>query len=105
MKESQNTEFKRIWKDEYLRHICAFANTRGGSLLVGVMDDGSVAGINDRKKLLDDIPNKAIHALGVYVDIVLHKAGELEYLELKVQPTTVPISLKGVYYVRSGSTT
>lgn len=37
--------------------------------------------------------------------MVLHKNDELEYLEIKVQSNTVPISLKGVYYVRSGSTT
>lgn len=105
MKESQNTEFKRIWKDEHLRHICAFANSQGGSLLIGVMDDGSVAGLDDSKKLLEDIPNKAIHALGIYVEVLLHKDGTREYLEIKAQPNTVPISFKGVYYVRSGSTT
>jgi ATP-dependent DNA helicase RecG len=105
MKESQNTEFKRIWKDEYLKHICAFANSRGGSLLIGVLDDGSVAGIDESKKLLEDIPNKTIHALGIYVEVHLQKDGSLEYLEIKVQPNTVPISFKGVYYVRSGSTT
>ena len=105
LKESQNTEFKRIWKDEYLRHICAFANSRGGSLLIGVMDDGSVAGIDGSKKLLEDVPNKTIHALGIYVEVLLHKDGILEYLEIKAQPNTVPISFKGVYYVRSGSTT
>ena len=104
-KESQNTEFKRIWKDEYLRHICAFANSRGGSLFIGVMDDGSVEGIDGSKKLLEDIPNKTIHALGVYVEVVLHKSDKLEYLEIKAQPNTVPISFKGVYYVRSGTTT
>ena len=36
MKESQKTEFKVSWRDEYLKHICAFANTQGGSLFIGV---------------------------------------------------------------------
>ncbi len=31
-KESQITEFKQLWKDEYLKTICAFANTDGESL-------------------------------------------------------------------------
>jgi ATP-dependent DNA helicase RecG len=26
LNESQNTEFKQIWKDEYLKQICGFAN-------------------------------------------------------------------------------
>ena len=38
--ESQNIEFKQTWKDEYLKTICAFANTDGGKLYIGVDDDG-----------------------------------------------------------------
>lgn len=40
-KEDQHTEFKRLWKDEYLREISAFANSDGGTLYVGVDDDGT----------------------------------------------------------------
>lgn len=36
--ESQHTEFKKAWQDEYLKWICAFANTDGGVLYVGVDD-------------------------------------------------------------------
>ena len=32
MKESQNTEFKQSWHDEYLKWICGFANAKGGIL-------------------------------------------------------------------------
>jgi ATP-dependent DNA helicase RecG len=32
-KESQLTEFKLNWWDEYLKIICAFANTDGGKLI------------------------------------------------------------------------
>jgi len=105
MKESQVAEFKSIWRDEHLKHICAFANTRGGSLFVGVGDDGTPVGAKDTKKLLEDIPNKALSLLGIYVNLVFHKKNEKEYIEIVVQPNTVPISLKGVFYVRSGSTT
>ncbi len=28
--ETQNQEFKQVWKDEYLKTICAFANSDGG---------------------------------------------------------------------------
>ena len=28
-KECQNVEFKRIWKDEYLKWMCGFANAQG----------------------------------------------------------------------------
>ena len=52
MKESQNTEFKLSWRDEYIRHLCAFANTQGGNMFVGVADDGSVVGTISINKLL-----------------------------------------------------
>ena len=36
MKESQNTEFKQSWHDEYLKWICGFANAKGGTLYIGI---------------------------------------------------------------------
>ena len=30
--ENENTEFKALWKDDYLKTLCAFANTSGGTL-------------------------------------------------------------------------
>lgn len=103
-KESQNTEFKANWHDEYLKHICAFANTRGGSLFIGVGDDGTPVKIKDTKKLLEDIPNKAINYLGIIVDVHLLEENGKEYLEIVIPQSSVPISYKGVYYVKSGST-
>lgn len=52
MKEDQHTEFKRLWKDEFFREICAFANTQGGTLYIGVEDDGTIVGVNNAKQLL-----------------------------------------------------
>ena len=74
MKESQKTEFKASWRDEYLKHLCAFANTQGGSLFIGVADDGRVAGLKETGKLLEDIPNKAINFLG----IIASESGKLK---------------------------
>ena len=37
MKESQHTEWKRNWRDEYLRWICGFANAEGGVLVIGLI--------------------------------------------------------------------
>lgn len=104
MKESQRTEFKLSWRDEYLKHLCAFANSQGGSMFIGVADDGGITGVNDSRKLLEDIPNKAINYLGIIVDVHLIEDNNKEYLEIKVAQSSVPISYKGSYYVKSGST-
>jgi len=45
--ENQHTEFKQIWKDAFLKSICAFANAQGGTLYVGMNDKGEVTGISN----------------------------------------------------------
>lgn len=42
MPECQNIEWKRVWKDDYLAWICAFANADGGKLYIGCDDNGNV---------------------------------------------------------------
>ena len=104
MKESQRTEFKLNWRDEYLKHLCAFANSQGGKLYLGIEDNGTVAGINNAQKLLEDIPNKVIQRLGITVDLELKEYKNKELIEINVKPVSVPISYHGKYYIRSGST-
>ena len=69
--ESQNIEFKQSWRDEYIKWLSAFGNTEGGKLYIGVDDDGNIKGINNAKKLLEDIPNKVRDILGIMVDVNL----------------------------------
>ena len=47
MGESHNVEYKEIWKDEYLKWICGFANSKGGSLFIGIDNDGKVVGVKN----------------------------------------------------------
>lgn len=103
--ESQTTEFKQLWKDEYIKTISAFTNSDGGKLFVGVDDDGNIVGIDNTKKLLEDIPNKVRDILGVMVNVNLHVKENKEYLEIITEKYPYPISYKGSYYCRSGSAT
>lgn len=63
--ESQIVEYKESWRDEYLKWICGFANAEGGKILIGVNDDGTVCGVSDAKRLIEDIPNKVKNALAI----------------------------------------
>lgn len=72
-KECQNVEFKRIWKDEYLKWICGFANAQGAVMYFGVDDDHKVCGLKESKKLLEDIPNKVVNYMGLVVDVNLYE--------------------------------
>ena len=47
MTEGITTEFKREYTDEIKKAVIAFANTRGGEVLIGVEDDGTVIGVPD----------------------------------------------------------
>ena len=50
MKESQNIEWKKSWRDEYIKWICGFANAAGGTLYIGKDNKGKVTGISDAGK-------------------------------------------------------
>ena len=81
MAESQNVEWKESWRDEYLKWICGFANAQGGKIYIGKNDDGTVIGIQDSKKLMEDIPNKVRDILGIIVDVNLLAADEKNTLK------------------------
>lgn len=121
MSESQLIEYKESWRDEYLKWICAsfacqnsfsktrsglrrFANAQGGVLYIGKRDDGSVCGVADSKKLMEDIPNKVRDALGLIVDVDLITENGLDVIKITVEENPYPVTYKGEYHYRTGST-
>ena len=104
MPEQQDIEYKSAWHDDYLKWICGFANAQGGTIYIGKDDNGNVVGINDYKKLMDDIPNKIRNCMGITVEVNLHEENEMYYIKIVTPPYSVPISLRGRYYYRIGST-
>jgi ATP-dependent DNA helicase RecG len=104
MPERQNMEYKQSWHDDYLKWIVAFANSQGGTIYIGKDDRGGVVNVPDIKKLLEDLPNKIRDILGIMVEVNHHEKEGKHYLEIVTPPYAVPISLRGVYYTRSGST-
>lgn len=103
MYETQNIEYKSSWHDDYLKWICGFANAQGGEIYIGKDDNGNVVGIANYKELMDEIPNKIKNNLGITTEVNLLSEGDMHYIEIIVQPYSVPISLRGRYYYRSGS--
>ncbi|WP_443738829.1 AlbA family DNA-binding domain-containing protein [Treponema sp.] len=91
--ESQNIEFKQSWRDEYLKWICAFANTDGGTLYIGVDDNGNVCGVEDVKKLTEDIPNKIKNTMGLICDVKPLDDGKLKYFKITVEKYPFPVRL------------
>ena len=104
MPEQQNIEYKQSWRDEYLKWICGFANANGGIIFIGKDDNGKVVGVDEAKRLLEEIPNKVRDVLGILVDLNLHESKQGDYLEIIVEAYPNAISYKGQYHYRSGST-
>ncbi len=64
------------------------------------MNDGKIKGIDNAKKLLEDIPNKDTEYLGIMVDVNLLQDEDKEYIEIITDKYPYPISYKGSYYYR-----
>ena len=104
MQEQQNIEFKQSWHDDYLKWVCGFANAQGGIIFIGKNDNGIIVGVDDYKKLMDDIPNKIKNLMGITAGVNLQEETGKYFIEIITQSYSVPISLRGRYYYRSGST-
>ena len=102
--ETQNVEWKRSWRDDYLAWICGFANAQGGILEIGKDDKGDIVGVRNVLSLLEDIPSKVQSLLGIVVEVNLKSESGLEYIEIVVEPHSNPISYRGKFHYRSGST-
>lgn len=103
--ENQKIEFKEQWRDDVLRTICAFANTDGGALYIGLDDEGRSVVLHDIKKLLEDIPNKIRDILGVVAHVSVVKKSGKPVIKIAVTKYSAPISYHGIFYARSGATT
>ncbi|MBO4403380.1 MAG: putative DNA binding domain-containing protein [Bacteroidales bacterium] len=104
VRESQNVEYKGSWHDEYLKWICGFATAQGAVMYLGVNNNHEVIGLEGVDRLLEDIPNKIVTTMGIVADVNLYEVDGLEYIEVLVEPSNIPINYRGKYYYRSGST-
>lgn len=104
MAESQNVEYKESWRDEYLKWVCGFANAQGGCIYIGLDDNGKIVGVADCKKLLEDIPNKIKDTMGIIADVNCLDENGKQYIQIIVNPSSYPVSYRGEYHYRSGST-
>ena len=63
MTEGTNIEYKELDRrtgklpDSTLKEIVAFLNTDGGSLYIGIRDDGTVAGVKNTDEVMKSLSN------------------------------------------------
>ena len=87
--ESETVELKSVYVDDIKKEIIAFANTRGGSILVGVEDNGKICGVENSDRLIQQISNAARDAIKPDVTMFLHYETQTienkNIVEVKVQ--------------------
>jgi predicted HTH transcriptional regulator len=102
-------EFKRTIPspEKIARELCAFANTKGGTLLIGIDDDGSIVGMEgfyEEQFLLNDaVYYLCKPELDLTVEIVEYKQREIAIVlvnEAKEKPILVDLGNEWAGFVR-----
>ena len=104
MGEKHIIEYKRQWDDEWLKWICGMANADGGTIYIGITDAETVWGLQNAKKLMEDIPNKIADKLRLYPDVRLLEQQGKEIIEIEILPSQDAVTLDGILYKRVGAT-
>ncbi len=103
--ESKKIEFKENFGESVLKTLCAFANTDGGEVIIGINDKGEIIGFSFDNETLREITEKIVTKLGIHPDISLKREKGKPILRIKVNKSNIPISYNGKYYERIGNTT
>lgn len=103
-RESDRIEFKESWTEKALEDVAAFANTRGGSVFVGVTDGAHIVGLAVSDREVQRIASQVVDVLGLRPTIEWHEANGTAILEVRVPPATRLVSCKGRVIGRVGTT-
>lgn len=103
--ESVDTEFKELDRltgklpKSVSKEVCAFANTEGGDLYIGVQDDGTIVGVEN----VDDVMTRVSNTLHdtILPDIIpFIQIREEAYEGKTVVKVTVSVGTERPYYLR-----
>ncbi len=101
--EGQTIEFKKNFNNETIIALAAFANTKGGSVLIGVDDKGIIKGVSisgeSIQNWVNEIKNKTTPSLIPDVEIFEFDSGNVVLLSISEFPVK-PVAVKGRFYKR-----
>lgn len=90
--ESETVELKRTYVGEIRKEIIAMANCFGGTIYIGVNDDGSVEGIDDCDPMIQKIANGVRDSIKPDITMFLHyetqSIEEKSIIAISIQPGT-----------------
>ena len=101
--ESYTVEFKTSFNRETIESLVAFANAQGGTVLIGIADDGSVCGVTIGKETLNDWLGqvKSATSPSIIPDIGAFQVEGRTVVAIQVGEYPVkPINTRGRYFKR-----
>ena len=101
--EGFTVEFKRSGVANLGRELCAFANSTGGVVLIGVEDDGTVVGVENHNRLKSEIQSVA-RSMDPSVAVDVESVGKVLCVNIPEQQGK-PFSFGGRFYLRDGAST
>jgi ATP-dependent DNA helicase RecG len=113
--ESETVELKEIYTQELKKEIIAFVNTNGGTIYIGVDDDGEIVGIQNADMVMQQIANALRDNIkpdiSMFTKIELIQENKKFFIKITIeQGTKKPyyLSNKGLkpsgVYIRKGTT-
>ncbi len=99
--EGFTTDFKRSGTTGLRREICAFANATGGTILLGVADDGAVCGVGNHNRLKSEVQSIARSA-DPPIAVEIESAGQVLCVRVPAQQSK-PYSFGGKFFIREGA--
>ena len=115
MNESETTELKEIYTPDLKKEVVAFANTNGGTIYIGVHDNGEIMGLDNANFVMQQISNSLRDSIrpdvSMFTHIELVQKDDKDIIKLTInQGTKKPyyLSDKGLkpvgVYTRIGTT-
>ena len=102
MKENKSLEFKATITNSFLKTVSAYSNFRGGEILFGVNDAGSVCGIDNPDQVCLDIENRINDSIAPKPDFEIDIDDSKKIIRLVVREGQYkPYLYKGKAYRRS----
>lgn len=104
--ESQDLEFKENFDKEAIETAAAFANTKGGVILIGFSDKGKVIGVQIGKETLKDWANQISQSTEprIIPEIEQSEIGGKSVVVVQIKEFPIkPVSVRGRCFRRVGS--
>lgn len=87
-----------------MKALAALANTLGGTLWIGIRDDGSVIGWDINGKQQEAISNQIVNSLHIHpASISVEQKNDKPVLAIRMHRAAAPVALRGRYYRRVGN--